>query len=709
MPTATYTPSDFEQLMLEFLNRARTAPQGEFDALIADAAAGTGVQDNITNALSYFGVDTAALQSQFASLTAVAPLAWNTDLTEAAKGHSEAMIAADTQSHQLPAEAGLGDRITATGYLQGALGYAFGENVYAFTEDPLFGHAGFFIDWGFDATDVDSATGTLISDWKTNGDGIQDPPGHRSTIMNSRYTEVGIAAIEETDSATQVGPYVVTQDFGYRSTYAPQLVGVMIADGDGDRFYDMGEGLDGITVTAVGTQGTFSTTSWSSGGYQMALPEGSYTVSFSGSGITGALSYAITMGAENLKLDGIAGDAVAFAPCIMGTSLSEIVSGTGGTAQMLIGKGGMDTLTGATLDDTLYGDDIEMTYHATLSGQVYRLYQATLDRAPDSGGHLDWVTQILCGDTDLQGAAGSFVSSAEFQAVYGALTNTQFVEQLYQNVLGRAADAAGLANWVGQLDGGTSRAAVVIGFSESPEFITATAGDAASYAQGHTPSAWTDDVFRLYQATLDRAPDLSGLLDWIGQLGSGQAYLSVVTGFVASTEFQTTYGALSDSAFVEQLYQNVLNRAADAAGLADWTGQLAAGTTREEVVRGFAQSGEFIVATDAALVSYVRGLGTDDRLEPGAGSGQEVYGGALSDLFVFASQAGAAAVSDTVIGDFEDWDRLHLEGFGYVQASDALANMTQSGADAVFADDNVILRLLNVTVTELDAAHFQLA
>ena len=40
---------------------------------------------------------------------------------------------------------------------------------------------------------------------------------------------------------------------------------------------------------------------------------------------------------------------------------------------------------------------------------------------------------------------------------------------LYQNVLGRAADAAGLATWTGVLAQGGSRAGVVLDFSESPE------------------------------------------------------------------------------------------------------------------------------------------------------------------------------------------------------------------------------------------------
>jgi hypothetical protein len=67
--------------------------------------------------------------------------------------------------------------------------------------------------------------------------------------------------------------------------------------------------------------------------------------------------------------------------------------------------------------------------------------------------------------------ANGFVGSAEFQSVYGALNDHDFVTLLYHNVLHRDPDAGGLTNWVNALAGGETRAQVVIGFSESPEHI----------------------------------------------------------------------------------------------------------------------------------------------------------------------------------------------------------------------------------------------
>ena len=112
---------------------------------------------------------------------------------------------------------------------------------------------------------------------------------------------------------------------------------------------------------------------------------------------------------------------------------------------------------------------------AGTAGQAYRLYQAAFNRTPDQGG-LGFQVNALDKGTGLSGVAGNFIASPEFASTYGALNNTQFVTQLYQNVLHRGPDAGGLAFHVGNLDRGMSRADVLVGFSESPENQAALIG-----------------------------------------------------------------------------------------------------------------------------------------------------------------------------------------------------------------------------------------
>lgn len=103
------------------------------------------------------------------------------------------------------------------------------------------------------------------------------------------------------------------------------------------------------------------------------------------------------------------------------------------------------------------------------TASVARLYYSALNRAPDAAGLIFWTGLLQTGSETLVQEAGSFMGSPEFQAKYGTPTNSDFVNLLYQNVLGRAPDAAGQSAWTALLDSGQSRAGVLVGFSESLE------------------------------------------------------------------------------------------------------------------------------------------------------------------------------------------------------------------------------------------------
>ncbi len=105
------------------------------------------------------------------------------------------------------------------------------------------------------------------------------------------------------------------------------------------------------------------------------------------------------------------------------------------------------------------------------AGQVFRLYQAAFNRAPDAVGLGFWIYQHDHG-MGLDAIAAQFIASPEFTQLYGAAPGTaQFVDLLYQNVLHRAGEAGGVAHWNKVLDGGYPRAGVLAAFSESPENV----------------------------------------------------------------------------------------------------------------------------------------------------------------------------------------------------------------------------------------------
>jgi hypothetical protein len=82
-------------------------------------------------------------------------------------------------------------------------------------------------------------------------------------------------------------------------------------------------------------------------------------------------------------------------------------------------------------------------------------------------------------------------------------------------------------------------------------------------------------AYRIYKAAFNRTPDNSGLKYWIGMMDGGTNLPTVASGFIASNEFKTLYGANpTNDQFVTKLYSNVLGRAPDAGGFNYWVGLL---------------------------------------------------------------------------------------------------------------------------------------
>ncbi|TFW14850.1 Ig-like domain-containing protein [Duganella callida] len=88
-----------------------------------------------------------------------------------------------------------------------------------------------------------------------------------------------------------------------------------------------------------------------------------------------------------------------------------------------------------------------------------------------------------------------------------------------------------------------------------------------------------------YHLTLGRAGDYAGFLHW---MDSGLQGAALASGFIQSAEFSQRYGNLDDNAFITLLYQNTVNRAPDAATLAQLDAYLG-DHSRAELVAQLAQ------------------------------------------------------------------------------------------------------------------------
>lgn len=383
---------------------------------------------------------------------------------------------------------------------------------------------------------------------------------------------------------------------------------------------------------------------------------------------------------------------------VIGSDYSDVLTGGSGSSD-LIGRDG---------DDVMYGDDLDVGQARAESAQVWRLYQAVLDRTPDTISHARWVERLLEGEGELIDLAKAFVNSPEFQTRFADVdTSEEFVTLLYNNVLGRDPDATGLANFTNALNSGArTEAQVVLAFSESTEYQNSTRIVTNLYAEARDAAAWSDDVFRMYQATLGRAPDAGGFLNWTEQLGNGNTLINALTGFVNSAEFQQRFGTeLSSEDFVTLLYDNVLERSPDPMGLAGWVDNLDNnGFSRAQVVNGFSQSPEFIARTDADVKDWIRGQGVDDILVSGGGD-NTLAGGILADQFVFEVVDGAT--HDVL--DLEAWDYIDMFDFSYGGAAQVIDQMTQVGRDTVFQDQGVTITFRETTIADFTDDMFLLS
>jgi Ca2+-binding RTX toxin-like protein len=355
MPTF---PSAQDQYMLELVNRARANPQAEADRLLSG---------DLNEGLAAGTISTDPKQ----------PLTWNANLGTAAAGHTQAMFDDDFFAHTNPVTGSTPrTRATAAGYTtQGGVG----ENIAVVVSSG--------------SLDLTTATGSnhdnLFVDLNYPG------RGHRVSILNGNYREIGIS---NDVGANYQGPFssqwnsaaIATQNFGYANGGNPFITGVAYTDGiTDDDFYTVGEGLGGVTVTAVDTDNsanTFTTTTWSAGGYSIEVtPGATYDISFSGDfdgdNQSDTVGYRVSVGSENVKQD-LVTDSITLTPqptqptpgdddltytnaadTIDALAGNDIIRAQGGNDDIfgndgndkLYGQGGADTINGGADNDTLLG------------------------------------------------------------------------------------------------------------------------------------------------------------------------------------------------------------------------------------------------------------------------------------------------------------------------------------------------------------------
>jgi hypothetical protein len=207
---------------------------------------------------------------------------------------------------------------------------------------------------------------------------------------------------------------------------------------------------------------------------------------------------------------------------------------------------------------------------AVAANDVYvaSLYQGLLGRNTDPAGLVYWDNLLNAGATRARVALG-IEHSDEFVG--------RAIQIYYLDFLGRPADSAGLNFWVNTVRQGSTLESVKANIFGSNEYFTHSGGSLGSFLNS------------VYQTELARSIDATGLSYWTrvtANTPDGRA--DTAFGIMHSTE--------GEHVEITSIYQAVLSRAPDSGGLAFWLSAFQHGATDSEVVAGILGSDEYFAA-----------------------------------------------------------------------------------------------------------------
>ncbi len=257
-----------EQLLLELINRARMDPGAEAARYEIDLNQG--------------------LNPGTISDTAKPALAPNQALLNAARSHSDDMLARDYFDHDSPEGTTPGSRASSAGYSNYNI---VGEN----------------ISWGGSTGQIDEDAHVYERHRR-----LFLSSGHRTNMLDDRHREVGTGVRYGlyTDDGTTYNASMVTELFGGKFYTDNFITGVAFTDAtsgaDNDDFYTIGEAFGGGTVRAtnVASGAEYSDMVGTAGGYSLQVPDGTYNVTMTGP--NGDVTYIVTnvvVNGENVKVD----------------------------------------------------------------------------------------------------------------------------------------------------------------------------------------------------------------------------------------------------------------------------------------------------------------------------------------------------------------------------------------------------------------------
>jgi len=187
----------------------------------------------------------------------------------------------------------------------------------------------------------------------------------------------------------------------------------------------------------------------------------------------------------------------------------------------------------------------------TYTDTIQQMYVAYFNRPADVSGLANWEAYAAGKSLDAVKAAISaeFAKSAEYTIVFQGMTTSQIVTKVYQNLLGRDPDAAGLMNWVNHLAKGTSTVSTLV----TDIIRDAGAGDVDTLANKLTAAkAFTDALDTVAEINAYSGAAANAVAAaWLGTVGQTADSLTAAQASLSTTisNVQSNSGASTGSTF----------------------------------------------------------------------------------------------------------------------------------------------------------------
>jgi hypothetical protein len=180
-----------------------------------------------------------------------------------------------------------------------------------------------------------------------------------------------------------------------------------------------------------------------------------------------------TTSASNDVIDGGAGVDTVF----VGGKRADYTLTSTGASLSLADKAAVQGVDTFTHIERLVFDDAALAFDLDGSaGQVFRLFETILARAPRPNG-MGWWMRAVDNGSSLASVAQAMEQSDEYAGLYGSnVSDADFAAHLYQNAMHSAPDAATLAALADSLHQGYSRTAMTLDFAHNGQYIAQLIG-----------------------------------------------------------------------------------------------------------------------------------------------------------------------------------------------------------------------------------------